>query len=74
MTPLEIKIAIIRAGSSMAEIGRCKEGSPVNRSTVYRVIHRLSVSDPVARAVAEVIGKPVGEVFPERYSVPGKAA
>ena len=35
-----------------------------------RVIHRLSVSDRIMRAVAQAIGKPKTKVFPDYYLGP----
>ncbi len=64
MTPLDIKIELMRSNITQAEIARrCK----VSRSQVHRVVHNQCVSDPVRRIVAQAIGKPVVDVWPEYY-------
>ena len=64
MTPLDIKIELLRAGVSQADIARECE---VSRSQVSRVIGNQCVSDHVRRAVATAIGKGVEDVWPEYY-------
>ena len=64
MTPLDIKIELMRAGISQADIAReCR----VSRSQVSRVIGNQCVSDHVRRAVATAIGKGVENIWPEYY-------
>lgn len=69
MEPLEIKIELLRAGVSQSDIARQRK---VNPTTVHRVIEGNSVSDPIQKAIAKAIGKPVEEVFPKRYAKRGK--
>lgn len=64
MDPLERRIELIRAGVRPTDIAR-KAG--VTSSSVYRVLDNLSTSDRLQRLIAKAIGKPVREVFPERY-------
>lgn len=70
MTPIEIKIEMMRQRVSQADIAR--EGK-VSRGHVFRVIEGTSVSDPVQRLIASAINMPVEDVFPHRYkNEPGK--
>ena len=64
MTPLDIKIELMRAGISQADIAR---DCGVSRSQVSRVICNQCVSDHVRRAVASAIGRGVDKVWPEYY-------
>lgn len=64
MDPLEIKYAIERAGSTQTAIAR-QTGRSI--TWINRVIRHGEVSDPVRRAIARTIGKPVEEVWPEYY-------
>lgn len=64
MTPLEIKIELMKARISQADIAR---DCGVSRSQVNRVIGNQCVSDHVRRAVAAAIGKCVENVWPEYY-------
>ncbi|WP_319525729.1 helix-turn-helix domain-containing protein [uncultured Desulfosarcina sp.] len=64
MTPLDIKIELLRAGISQADIAR---ECGVSRSQVNRVIGNLCVSDHVRRTIATAIGKGVENVWPEYY-------
>lgn len=64
MEPLERRIELMRAGVRPVDIARKAKVSP---TSVYRVLDNLSTSDRVQRLIAKAIGKPVAEVFPERY-------
>lgn len=60
MTPLQIKRAIEDAGHTQTMIAfECK----VSRPTVCQVIKKIRASHKVRCRIAEVIGKPVEEVF-----------
>lgn len=69
MDPTEIKIELIRNKTSQADIARAKGVTP---TTVHRVIRGQSISDPVQKAIARAINKPVTKVFPDRYPSAGK--
>jgi lambda repressor-like predicted transcriptional regulator len=64
MTPKKIIAKIKASGSTQSKIAVELGVSP---STVFRVINRLGVSDRIMRAVADVVGEPVHDVFPEYY-------
>ncbi|WP_321532971.1 helix-turn-helix domain-containing protein [uncultured Desulfuromonas sp.] len=65
----EIKIAMIRYGTSQAEVARTCE---VSAAHVHRVILGKSTSDRVQRAIATAIKLDVSEVFPTRYPAYGR--
>ncbi|HOG16587.1 MAG TPA: helix-turn-helix domain-containing protein [Candidatus Aminicenantes bacterium] len=69
MTPGQIKGALSDNGYTQKSLAR-----EIRRSenSVSRTIHRQMVSDYVMRAIAERIGKPPQEVFPEYYLQPPK--
>ncbi len=69
MTPVEIKIEMMRKQATQANIARICE---VTQGHVHRVISGQSISDRVQRVIADSIKKPVEQVFPARYSLPGK--
>jgi len=63
MTPLEIKIALMKACVTQAEIAkRCSVKPP----QVHRVING-DISDNVRREIAKAINKDVKEIWPEYY-------
>lgn len=65
MTPKDIKIELMKAGVTQADISR---QSGRSRAQVCRVINNNEcVSDPVRRAVAAAINRDVSEVWPEYY-------
>jgi lambda repressor-like predicted transcriptional regulator len=66
MEPKEIKIELIRTGTTQTQIARALN---VSSSIVQRVIFRKATSRPVAKAVAAAIGLPFEQVFPE-YAEP----
>lgn len=59
--PIDRKIELIRAGVSMAEIGRTLG---VTKEHVSMVVGGKRRSPRVETAVADAIGKPVEDVFP----------
>ncbi len=69
MTPIKIKIEMMRNGVSQVGIARKCE---VTQGHVHRVISGQSISDRVQRVIAESISKPVDQVFPSRYPLRGK--
>ena len=70
MTPLDIKIALIRAGVSQARIA---DVCNVSKTQVNRVIHDPnSVSNHVRCEIARCIGKTVEQVWPDYYADPPK--
>jgi len=69
MTPTEIKIEMIRTGSSQAKVAR-KCG--VTAAHVHRVILGKSTSDRVQREIAKSIRMDVVKVFPTRYPAHGR--
>lgn len=64
MNPQQIRIRILQAGTTQAEIARKAGVSP---SMVYHVIEGNSVSDNVRRVVAESIGMDVKRIWPSTY-------
>lgn len=69
MTPIEIRVAIIRASTTQAEIARSasKKGRTCSRVTVCRVIDGKIVSDRVRREIAEAIRIPVENIWRSYY-------
>jgi len=64
MTPLEIRVAILRSGTTQAAIARSERCS---RELVCRVIDNKVVSDRVRRAIATAIGIPVERIWRSYY-------
>lgn len=64
MKPIEIKIALMRAGFTQAEIA---QSCGVTPTQVHRVIFCNTVSDNVRRTIAKAINKDVSDVWPEYY-------
>lgn len=62
MTPLEIRIELLKQGKKMANISKALN---VTRPAVYRVIERESVSERIMISIAEAINMPKERVFPE---------
>jgi len=62
MTPAEIKAALLMLGITQAEIGEVI-GKP--RSRVGEVVNGRSANLEIRTAIAEAIGKPITEVFPD---------
>jgi lambda repressor-like predicted transcriptional regulator len=61
MTPLEIKIEILKTGVNQNQIAK-KVG--VTPTLVSQVIYGIRPTRYVREAIAEVIGKPVEELWP----------
>lgn len=64
MTPVEIRVAILRALTTQAEIARTAKCS---REMVCRVIDGKVVSDRVRRAIADAIRIPVENIWRSYY-------
>ena len=64
MTPIEIINALKDAGVNQAAIARELNKSP---QVVYLVVHNKSVSTEIHKAIAEVIGKDVKQIWPQHY-------
>jgi transcriptional regulator with XRE-family HTH domain len=60
MTPIEIKVELLRKGLTLAGIARDLN---VSGAHVSQVVSGKRRSQVVERAVAEAIGKPVARVF-----------
>lgn len=63
MTPLDIRVALLKAGISQASIAR-EYGC--TRASIGNVIDRRMVSRPLQELIARRLGRTVSEVFPER--------
>jgi len=64
MTPLDIRIAILRSGTTQAAIAR---SAGCSRELVCRVIDNKVVSDRVRRAIAKAIDVPVEMIWRSYY-------
>jgi len=64
MSPLDIRVAILRAGTTQAAIARSVGCS---RELVCRVIDNKVVSDRVRRAIAAAVGIPAETIWRSYY-------
>jgi len=64
MDPVEIKIALMRAGKTQADIARQEK---VSINAVHLVIHHRAVSDRIRRAIAAAIGMDIKRIWPSTY-------
>lgn len=64
MDPADIRILLMRAGVTQAEIAHKLN---VNPSMITRVIDGLSVSDRVRRAIAAACGTDIRRIWPSAY-------
>lgn len=64
MTPLEIRVAILRSGTTQAAIAR---SAGCSRELICRVIDNKVVSDRIRRAIATAIGVPVERIWRSYY-------
>ena len=64
MTPNEIKGHLILANCRQVDLA---DELGIAEQTVGNIIRRKGTSDRVQRAIAAKIGRPVEEVFPDRY-------
>lgn len=60
----DVKASLRKENSSLSEVAR---ELGVSRQAVSLVIRGAARSRRIERLIAQKIGKPVGEVFPERY-------
>ena len=63
MTPLEIKIELLKAGISIRQLAR-QEG--VSHTAMSYTIHGVNKGRKLREAVAQAIGKSVEEIWPLR--------
>jgi len=63
MTPLEIKIELLKSGISIRRLAR-QEG--VSHTAIYYTIHGVNKGRKLREAVARAIGKSVEEIWPPR--------
>jgi lambda repressor-like predicted transcriptional regulator len=63
MTPLEIKIELLKAGISIRQLAR-QEG--VSHTAMSYTIHGVNKGRKLREAVAQAIGKNVEEIWPPR--------
>jgi lambda repressor-like predicted transcriptional regulator len=61
MTPLEIKIELLKAGISIRQLAR---HVGVSHTAMSYTIHGINKSQRLRKAVAQAIGKNVDEVWP----------
>ena len=64
MSPLEIKIELLRDGVTQADLARTMS---VSKPMVNRVTMGKSVSHRVRREIADAIGKDTGRIWPMTY-------
>ena len=68
MEPVEIKVALTRAGISQADIARkCQ----VSRMAVTQIVYGRAVSHKIRAAIAEAINKDIRFVWPSTYVING---
>jgi lambda repressor-like predicted transcriptional regulator len=69
MTPVEIRVAILRAGTTQAAIARSasRDGQTCSRELVCRVIDGKVVSDRIRRAIADAISIPAERIWRSYY-------
>jgi len=63
MTPLEIKIELLKAGISIRQLARQEE---VSHTAMSYTIHGVNKGRKLREAVARAIGKSVEEIWPPR--------
>lgn len=71
MTPLQIKIALLEAGIEQKEIAKRIGVTP---PAVSQVIHGISSSIKIRRAVAEALGKSIDDLWPNGTRRRGRPA
>jgi len=65
MTPHEIKVEIYKRRPDGLTITSIAKGLGVHKQAVANIIERRQKSMRIAQAVAEAIGRPLEEVFPD---------
>ena len=66
MTPLEIKIELLKAGISIRRLAR-QEG--VSHTAISYTIHGINKGRKLRKVVAEAIGKSVGDIWPSQSKI-----
>jgi len=64
MDPIELKIALMRAGVSLSRVAR-EVG--VSRQTVYMVVNGRAVSHRIRQAIADAVGMDLKRIWPSTY-------
>jgi len=64
MSPIDIRIALLRKGVTQSNIA---DKLQVNKSTVSRVVSGHVVSDRVRKAIADSLGTDVRRIWPSTY-------
>lgn|GEM_PF-811163 len=64
MSAVDIRLALLRAGVTQAEIAR-KIG--VSQTAVHRIIEGMNVSHRIRKAISEAIDTPLGLIWPSAY-------
>lgn len=64
MEPDEIRILLVRAKVTQAEIAREEEVKP---SAIYKVIEGDSVSDRLRKKIAQKVGVDIKRIWPDPY-------
>lgn len=64
MDPVELKIALMRAGVSLSQVAR-QVG--VRRQSVYLVVNGRAVSHRIRQAIAEAVGMDLKRIWPSTY-------
>lgn len=77
MSPVEIRVAILRAGTTQAAIARAiakRDNKPCSRELMARVIDSKCVSHRVRLGIAEALNIPVDRIWRSYYltHVPGR--
>ena len=70
MNPVEIKVGLLRAGITQAEIARCMD-PPVSKSAVTRVIYGTSISRRIREAIAASLGLSAQDIWPSTFKESG---
>ena len=63
MNPIEIRVGLLRAGITQAEIARSMD-PPVSKSAVTRVIYGTSISRRIREAIAVSLGLSTQDIWP----------
>ncbi|MDI3260065.1 MAG: helix-turn-helix domain-containing protein [Sinobacteraceae bacterium] len=69
MEPVEIRIALLRAGYTQSRVARELGLHP---NTVQTVVSGAGTSRRVAKRISEVTGIPISKLWPGRYSAPAR--
>lgn len=64
MHPADITAALKKRGSSQAIVARRLK---ITKTSVYQVVHGHQASRRVSRAISEITGIPISQLWPGRY-------